>query len=91
MTWALIAFGGLVWLMFIVGVAYVHGRQVKFLLEIPKPSDFPKKHPKTGHKVDQAKKAQDEERRRWRALALCIKAKLEAGEMPALMLPPAGR
>jgi hypothetical protein len=61
-------------------VAFVaHGKQVRFILPMPNPDDF-KKTPtgrsRKGGALDEA--YEREMRRRWRALALVIKAKLEA-------------
>jgi len=61
-----------------------HGRAVKFLLPMPNPNDDEfTKTPSKGYKRhpdDAAKVYEQAIRQRWRALALCIKAKLEAVE-----------
>lgn len=60
------------------------GRQVRFVLTLPERGDAQFSHTETGRvRTDRAavEKAWDQEvRRRWRALGLCIKAKLEAVE-----------
>ena len=62
----------------------VHKRQVRFLLPLPDPKDeaFSPKRARRGRSRDSAMAAAYELaiRQRWRALALCIKAKLEAVE-----------
>jgi hypothetical protein len=58
-------------------------RSVKFVLELPDPDDPEFRRTPTGQQrnADGAKRAHEAEtRRRWRALALAIKAKLEAVE-----------
>jgi hypothetical protein len=63
-----------------------HGRRIKFLLPLPKREEFKyRKHPRWGTSVLMSEGHQDAAmeqavRQKWRALALCIKAKLEAVE-----------
>lgn len=58
-----------------------HDRSIKFVLPTPPPDDVQFTHNKSGHELSE-KQAQDrwekEVRRRWRALLLVVKAKLEA-------------
>jgi hypothetical protein len=60
----------------------MRGRSVKFLLPLPAKSDHQFTHHSFGPHKPEAALAQWEQacRQRWRALALCIKAKLEAVE-----------
>lgn len=58
-----------------------HGRRIRFILPMPAQQDVsrtPTGRPRRSAAIDQA--LDDETRRRWRALALTIKAKLEAVE-----------
>ena len=56
-----------------------HGRHVRFLLDLPRPSDPAFRKTASGRVRDDPMPAFEAEvRRRWRALALAIKAKLEA-------------
>lgn len=58
-----------------------HGRRVRFHLPIPSPSDPRFEKDGRGHRrtpVERKGAQEQEERRLWRALALVIKAKLEA-------------
>jgi hypothetical protein len=58
-----------------------HGRMVRFSVPMPDPSEFTQTP--AGRKRDAAaarSAAEGEERRRWRALALAVKAKLEVVE-----------
>ncbi len=60
-----------------------HGRRVKFVLPLPAIADFAKEKARpwrTRPKEEQLRKHAAEQRRLWRALALVIKAKLEAVE-----------
>lgn len=61
----------------------VHGRQVRFEVPMPSPDDdairlTPKRQRRSPAQITSA--LEQEERRRWRALALAIKAKLEVVE-----------
>lgn len=58
---------------------HAKGRHIRFTLPMPKPSDVARTgrgNTRTGAALDLA--MDQEIRRRWRALALCIKAKLES-------------
>ncbi len=58
-----------------------HGKQLRFILPLPLPEDVsrtPKGRPRKGQVVNE--QLERETRRRWRALSLDIKAKLEAVE-----------
>ena len=59
-----------------------HGRQVRFALNLPSPGDRRFTHHARGARTADAARVQWEQacRQRWRALLLCIKAKLEAIE-----------
>jgi hypothetical protein len=58
-----------------------HGKAVKFVLPLPPLKDFVKNAAGASRPTGGALKAQDQAcRARWRALALCVKAKLEAVE-----------
>jgi hypothetical protein len=61
-------------------IAFVaHGKQIRFVLPLPDPKDFQKTatgRVRKGGAVNEA--FESELRRRWRALALVLKAKLEA-------------
>jgi hypothetical protein len=61
-----------------------HGRRVKFAVPMPDPNDDEFRRTPTGRKRRDSDAAEREWekacRQRWRALALCIKAKLEAVE-----------
>ena len=62
-----------------------HGRNIRFAMPLPPISDFLRGKGSFGHIVEktpqQTEKAHEQAcRQRWRALALCIKAKLEAVE-----------
>lgn len=60
----------------------MEGRQVRFLLQLPDQRDQEYTHSSRGPRTPDAARAQWEQacRQRWRALALVIKAKLEAVE-----------
>ena len=53
-----------------------HGRQVRFFLPMPTIDEIPERDG-SGRTVNRVSKLAAEERRRWRALALAVKAKLE--------------
>lgn len=57
-----------------------HGRMIRFELPLPQPGEFKTSHGGRRRLNDAAQKraCEAEHRRRWRALALVIKAKLEA-------------
>lgn len=58
-----------------------NGRHIRFLLPMPQATNRDITHTPTGKRrsASEAQKAMDsEKRRRWRALCLCIKAKLES-------------
>lgn len=56
----------------------LRGLQVRMALELPKPTDFSDYRAGNGRVVSGAKVYDDEVRRRWRALAIVVKAKLVA-------------
>lgn len=60
-----------------------HGRHVKFSLSMPDRNDVEFTHHSRGRRTDEAAFKQWEQacRQRWRALALIVKAKLEAVEL----------